>query len=412
MNVRRVLFISYYFPPATVAAARRIYDYLTFIDKTDLECFLLIPDVIDHTYADEPSEAIAGVRTSVAVNIKTRRKNTENPLRPRSKGFNLLKKIIYPDKGIFWIFNAYKKAKSIIKDHSVEVIFSSSPLFSTHIIAFFLKKKYPELRWICEVRDFHHILVTDQGGFIRKALNKALEKRIIGQSDRLVFVTKEMEKAYQQFYPGHKGKSAVIYNGVDPSRWDSCREQDPNKEDPIQITYSGTFYNGLRDPVVFFETIDKLMDNGDFSGNRLKINIAGYLEPELIEKLSKYQSYSCVQYLGPTRPEHISRIYARSRFLWLIVPDTPAHALTIPYKTFEYMATGRHIFAFVPFNSPVYHILAEYGNVTFFDKDIDGNASKMIDRLNTSTVYNQPYPNEVYTRQFQAGQLKEIINNL
>ncbi|MBK8112070.1 MAG: hypothetical protein IPK46_17970 [Saprospiraceae bacterium] len=58
-----------------------------------------------------------------------------------------------PDARCFWIGPSIKYLSKHMKSHSYDVIISTGPPHSMHMIALGLKNKFPEIKWVADFRD-------------------------------------------------------------------------------------------------------------------------------------------------------------------------------------------------------------------------------------------------------------------
>ena len=73
--------------------------------------------------------------------------------------------------------------------------------------------------------------------------------------------------------------------------------------------------------------------------------------------MSKYNSYTCIDFLGNLPRAQVLAYMNKSTFLWLIVANIKSHYQTIPIKFYEYMATKRPIINFAPHDAEVSYII-------------------------------------------------------
>ncbi|PEN15423.1 hypothetical protein CN630_33060, partial [Bacillus wiedmannii] len=67
----------------------------------------------------------------------------------RKIGSFVKKNILIPDSFVQWINPAYKKAVSLIESNgSYDCIFSMHETPSSHVVAYKIKKKFPNLKWM------------------------------------------------------------------------------------------------------------------------------------------------------------------------------------------------------------------------------------------------------------------------
>ncbi|WP_054864894.1 glycosyltransferase [Methanosarcina barkeri] len=132
------------------------------------------------------------------------------------------------------------------------IISSSSPIIS-HIIAHDLSEKY-NIPWIADLRDLwtqNHYCTHSK---IRKVFDKRLELKTLAASDAITTVSSNLASNLRKF---HNRKSVYsIPNGYDLEESINTNISLSNK---FTITYTGSLYNGKRDPSKLFNALNELI---------------------------------------------------------------------------------------------------------------------------------------------------------
>jgi hypothetical protein len=58
-----------------------------------------------------------------------------------------------PDARVGWVKYATQKAAELIREHQIDCILISSPPHSSQLIGLKLKKEFPHLKWVADLRD-------------------------------------------------------------------------------------------------------------------------------------------------------------------------------------------------------------------------------------------------------------------
>lgn len=415
----RVLFISYYFPPASVGAAQRAFGFAKYLDPSKYDVHVLIPSRIESAYPSDnhtelPSHITLHTAWQPDLSFLRRKKqqqflNQEHSPAPGKKNrmFLFLSKLIWPDKGIVWAGFAYFKAKKIIRQFNIKTIWSTSPLISAHLPALWLRKRQ-DIRWICDFRDFYFTHNSTFQGQSKWA--KSFEQNCFKQADHVTFVTPAMKGIYSAAYPALKGKSSVIWNGSD-IMLKPC--QKTGVKAFKTILYAGTFYEGLRDPAPFLQLINEWLECGLMHASEWRIVIAGNLESELIMPFMGKQVVSILDVKGPLSRQQATDCMEEADYLWLIVPDVDSHRDTVPAKLFDYLAFQKPILAFVPLQSAVYELSREFPQVFLFQPgELDPTEAMRLLQILKEDPQNIPSRVSTYTRALQALVLEAILDEL
>ncbi len=414
-----VLLISYYFPPASVGAAQRAYGFAKYLDPSKYKVHVLIPSKVESAYPSdlevETPENVT-IHTAWQANLGFFRRNKQkqflNQNQPaarakRSAALRWLSNQIWPDKGIIWAIFAYFKAKQLIRKLKIKTIWSTSPLVSAHLPALWLRRRF-NTKWICDFRDFYWTHNSTFQGHSKWA--KALEENCFKHADHITFVTPAMKDIYTSAYPVLKGKSTVIWNGTDIT---TVSKQNAPGRVFKTIVYTGTFYDGLRDPAPFLSLMNEWLESGLLNLSEWRIVIAGNMEAELIAPIIGKPVMSILDFKGPLSRIQATACMEEADFLWLIVPDVDSHRDTVPAKLFDYLAFQKPILAFVPLQSAVSELSREFPQVFLFQTgQLDPSESLRLLQILKEDPQNIPCQVSKYTRASQTLVLETIFDDL
>ena len=413
----KLLIISYNFPPDNAPAAQRPASFLKYC-STDI--LVLTPtstvsalgaDTID-IYKDDPrvirSGSVSVLRGSMAQGVKGANKKSW-----KKRIFNELK---IPDKSIVWYRSALKAGQAIIDSNKdITHLFSSSPSVVNHMVARKLAKKN-KLKWIADFRDYYYIETIEKGDYIfRQHIDKRIEQGILNNADSVTFISNWMRKEYTAKYPFIADKSMAIYNGFDSAEFGEEAHTLPNK---LTIFYAGTFYDGLRSPIPLFKSLDRLANEGKLDLDKIRIEVAGRISEELLDRISKFQSAKCFKFLGLLPRTEILQKYRQCHILWLIIGDQLNHYSGFPIKGYEYMGSGRPILLYTPIPSEGASIVKSIGAGYVIDTRDNSNSDNVLLNMYKDYISGKleetisPEHLSIYTRQYQAKQLDKLINEI
>ncbi|MPQ44237.1 glycosyltransferase, partial [Clostridium tarantellae] len=186
---------------------------------------------------------------------KVNKVNNEEIIKTRNNKINLVKKIknkvVFPDMYYYWSFKAYKYAEELMEKENFHVIFSMHEPPSSHLCALKLKKRFKEVPWILYWSDPWLQDPSRQNiGFLRKIIEGNMERKVVINGDKHIFVTEENRKEFISKY-GIKNKNTfIITRGYDKNSYSKIKNyKKPNllKNDKINIVYTGEIFSKLRD---------------------------------------------------------------------------------------------------------------------------------------------------------------------
>lgn len=371
---KNILIISYSYPPSNAPAAQRPFSIAKHLDKDKFNVTVITCSNPESSlgFDENFSNFIKGVqiikikdlinRNTISTfrqNISTEQnKNLKKSI--KSFVFRCINFIIIPDRAVFWYINVLKYLKinsSIIK--KTNIIYSTSPAFSNHLIARYIKKKNKSIKWVADLRDFHYLKTTENKTNLKSLINKGLEDSVMKKSDTITFISNSMKNIYSEYFFSSKNKMITIYNGFDEEDINVKDIRDTNNS-KLSVFYSGSFYSGLRSPKPLLEILDKLIEEKIITENKIEINIVGNFEEELKLEISNYKSYKCINFIGRINRNEVLIKQLQADVLWLIVGDKITHYTGLPLKFFEYIHSRRPIINFAPISSEPSTIIKKY----------------------------------------------------
>ncbi len=366
--MKKILIITYYWPPSGGAGVQRWLKFSKYLPEFGFEPIILTVDEKVASYAQVDDSLLEEVDPNLLV-FKTKTFEPYNLYRKLSNkkeipygGFSNQKKItlfeklsrfirgnlFIPDPRKGWNKFAVRKALELISSEKIEVVITSGPPHSSHLIGKKIKEK-TGIRWIADFRDpwtdiyyykdLYHLHLISR-------LDQYLEKQVLTNADKIITVSEELGKLFSNKISGISKKISVIPNGYD--------EFDFNKSVAIQnqlftIAYIGTISMIYRIEQ-FIEAVSQLPDKVK---ENLKIRFVGNVPEDIITLFNRKNLASIIEVMGYIPHEKaISQMMGASMLL-LAIPDSPDNKGIVTGKFFEYLAAKRPILAIGPLGGDV-----------------------------------------------------------
>jgi len=259
-----------------------------------------------------------------------------------------------PDHEVGWLPFALYKGWQIIRKEKIEVIFSTSPPHSIHLIGYLLKylTKKP---WVIDFRDpWTREVWFNPATNLRRKIEEGLEKRILRYADKIVCNTEPMKEDFMKIYPEiSSDKFIVITNGFDQEDFQNLKEQPKEK---LVIAYTGTMCISFNDqesvrynPIYFFKALRKLLDEHPLLEDKIEVIFAVYIREELevsnlIKKLGLEKVLKIYQFLSH---QECMQHLVNADVLLLIHHRGLLSKDWVPAKLYEYLGTGKPILALI-----------------------------------------------------------------
>jgi glycosyltransferase involved in cell wall biosynthesis len=251
-----------------------------------------------------------------------------------------------PDAHIGWLPFALWKGLRALWREPVDVLYSSGPPYTSHLIGLGLKWLAGR-PWVVDFRDpwSRRPWDTDmakQG--VRYRVQVWLEQLVVRHADIVISNTERMGQDFRERYGSLPAdKFRVITNGYDVENFCDLPAEDGPSPEVFTLTHAGALY-GRRDPRPLIRAIALLRDRGTLTPGTFRLQLVGKVDAawqvEALLALLNLDDYVC---LIPAVPHAESLKYLmRSQVLILLQPDAP---LQIPGKLFEYVYLQKPILA-------------------------------------------------------------------
>jgi len=385
--LKKVLIITYYWPPGGGAGVQRWLKMARYLPEYGIEPVILTvhPDYATYPVTDMSLEKdvpttleVHRTRATDYFRMLSRDKSTVPSAGFASQGkpssIEKLARFVrgnffIPDPRKGWNSFAYKKACELIQSHNITTIITTSPPHSTQLIGLKLKKEFPEIRWIADLRDpwtdiyyYNEFYPT----LPARMADRRYEKSVITGADRLIAVGKRLAELFSGRYPAATNRFTVIPNGYDPEDFTGLTPIVPER---FTITYVGTLSPSYN-IVAFAESLSSLHKSGKDFVVRFTGMVSDQQKRLLLEKLPK-EKLIFNDYCDHSKA--VKEMLGAS-LLMLLIPEHKSSRVILTGKLFEYIATGKPVLCIGPVDGDAADIVNELHN----GKAVDYNASDAI----------------------------------
>ncbi|MCH7808491.1 MAG: glycosyltransferase [Planctomycetes bacterium] len=296
--------------------------------------------------------------------------------------------LITPDSRLGWIGPAVRAGLKSIRRRRPDVIYSTSPYMSAHLIAWILSHR-TRVPWVVDFRD------PWRDNPFRRLPYRSLERWdawlegcVLHRASHIVCNTPATTDRLCRRVPCVARKCTTILNGFDAELFEGLAPVRCAGANGFVMTHCGQFY-GPRSPSVWFLALRRLLDESPRLARRIRFVLIG---PETFEgrSLSDLAAKAGVAELVRVEgrlghAETLARM-AGSDALVLAGSTGAGSELQVPHKLFEYLAVKKPILAAVSARSPVVGILEEAHAVACVcDPDDDAAISRAIGTLASGT---------------------------
>jgi glycosyltransferase involved in cell wall biosynthesis len=264
---RKVLVIAYFFPPLGGAGVQRVLKFVKYLPERGFD-----PVVLTTRSSDYPARDMS-LLADVPQGTPITRVPDPSLMRRARVGFDHLGFLRlralagWPDEAAAWIPAALVAARRIVKRHRPDVVFSSSPPFSAHLVAW-LTARAAGLPWVADFRDeFTANPRAEWRTDLVQRLNLGVERHVVSSAARVVTA------ADYFVMPGATpSRRLTITNGVDPEDVGGLHATQPSPR--FRVSYVGTLYGDL-DLAPVTSALRNLVAGGTIEPSQCELRIVG-----------------------------------------------------------------------------------------------------------------------------------------
>lgn len=392
--MKKILIITYYWPPSGGAGVHRWLGFVKYLNLKGYKPIIYTPENPDSSVED------ISLLNSVAPDIEVIKRPIWEPygyykklLRQKkgekiNTGFISEKKkpsrmenfavwvrgnFFIPDARKFWIKPSIKYLSSIIKEKNIDIVISTGPPHSMHLIALGLKKRFT-IKWIADFRDpWTNIDFYDQLKLTKASDKKhrELENKVLEKADLCIAIGKTLGNELKSL--GAKNVE-VITNGFDGE----IIQSKPN-HGKFSIGHFGSF-SSTRNPKYLWKVLAGIGKELPGFLNDLEIELVGKVDHTIFSSLHENGLDSNTIKYGQVSYAEAQEKMETCQVLLLVANDTPNAKGILTSKLFEYMRVSRPVLAMGPEESDMSDVMKEvYSNSAINYNDELSIKNKILD---------------------------------
>jgi len=376
--MKRLLVITYYWPPSGGAGVQRWLKFVKYLRDFGWEPIVYIPENPEYPETDEslqkdvppnitilrypvwePYEAykrITGQRKGERINAAFLSESRKKPLL-ESLSIWIRGNFFIPDARKFWIRPSVRFLNKYLSANPVDALASTGPPHSTHLIAMRLACRY-RIPWLADFRDpwtnidFYQDLKLTRFADMK---HRRLEKEVLRKASVVLTISRGMAADFEKIYPR---RYEVITNGFDESDLDATTP--PALDGKFSIAHIGTLVS-TRNPLTLWDALKQLLGEVPGFKEDLEIKLVGKVDFSVKESIEAYGLTPWLKRTEYLPHDQVVNVQRESRILLLIINNTPNAAMILTGKFFEYLAAGRPILCLGPADGDAARILRETG---------------------------------------------------
>ena len=357
--MKRVLIISYYWPPAGGAGVQRWLKMVKYLNESSIEPIVLTVDEKFASYIQTDTSLLNDVPKGLRVvktksiepiswyskivgkgNVPTAGFSNVDNTKNSQRLINFIRSNFFvPDPRRGWNFFAFKEAKKLINELKIDVVITTSPPHSSQLIGLKLKRELG-IKWITDLRDpwtdiyYYKILGHT---YLSSLIDRHYERKVIENCDLLITVSESLKDLFiAKSNAVKEDKVFVVPNGFDHEDLEGIvKKENKNR---FVITYTGTMSDDY-EPEVFFDVLKTLKEKDNLP---VKLQIVGAISKRILNYIKR--SDIDFEFISTVPHDKVLYYQKNADLLLLVIPNVENSKGILTGKIFEYLGSLNPIF--------------------------------------------------------------------
>lgn len=363
LESRRVLIVSYYFPPSGGPGVQRVLKFVKYLPGFGWDPIVLTVrsdasfPAHDPSLAKEVPDTVAVRRTRITEFYGAYRSagGASGPLdvvtraRDESLRARMLRRIratfFVPDGRVGWVPYAVGPGVKLVQDGRAEVLFSSGPPFTANVIGALIHHR-TGVPWIQDYRDpwIRAAFYPARPKFVGR-LEAKLEGWMLARAARTVTVNREIREELLANHPRTDPRRLVVLpNGFDEADFESIERVEPGR---LTFAYTGTLF-AARDPKPFRTALEQLCTDEPGFAESVEVVLAGRMDEEVVTAFRTPLLRRLTRFPGYLEHRASLQLLRSAHVCLLFIGQERGAKGMLTGKIFEYLASGTPILAIAP----------------------------------------------------------------
>lgn len=384
MSRRRVLLISYGFPPRGGSGVQRTLKYAKYLPSYGWKPYVIsVKDIVSHVYdpklLTELSQDVTVLRTEsldparlTARFLTPFRRRHRTSLSGRTvpffgqrqllNAYRILRDwFLFPDAAVGWILFALSRGVETVREHNIDIIVASVGPYTSALLAAMISRR-TRVPFVLDFRDgWTDYPYLGQPTPLHAWGHRRLESRVVQQAEGICVYGEFLRNRLEARYPRVADRLEVITNGYDPEDFERTGPA-PKSRSVRRIVYSGGVYSRYE---THFDGLLRVLEGlPDAVRESLEVLFVGQMRiPDVHKRIAAAHLEDQVRIIGyQSHLDCISYLLSADACL-LFLPEADKQAYS--GKVFEYLRAGCPIIACVEPNGACADLLRSVGQADY-----------------------------------------------
>lgn len=343
--MKHALFVAFHYPPeASSSGVLRTLKYTRYLAENGWRVTVLTLNRDAYEITDTKLEA--QIPADVRV-VRTKYLNTKRHLSIKGR---YLAAMAVPDSWIGWYPWAVAAGKRILGEDPVDLIYSTSPHATAHMIARRLARQANK-PWVMDFRDPWFEEPPEPGTpAIVHSFARRLERTTIAAASHVVASTPQLRDLLSQRYPERAEKISAILNGYDEADFTDLPEVSKATSEVLTLVHAGNINAEFRDPRPLFVALRRLAARGELDVSKICLRFIGsgaYADSAAIKQCLNETDLTANVTFVPRIPYEASLQELMAADMLLLLQASEDTRDLVPAKLYEYLRAQRPVLALV-----------------------------------------------------------------
>ncbi len=353
---RRLLIVAYHFPPIQESSGvLRTLAFAKYLPENGWDVTVLTAHPRAYGLARDENLAMipAGTRVVRAFALDAQRHCS---IKGRYPSW-----LAVPDRWQTWIAGATLAGRKVIRDWRPDVIYSTFPIASAHVIGLLLHR-WSGLPWVADFRD-PMTGVPPPPSAVAQRSYAWVERQVFTHATAVTVTTPGTREMYERAYPGPNAPGiTAIGNGFDEELpgLATVTAPPPPSGRKVRLLHSGLIYAEQRNPEFFLQAIGELKRAGRISAGRLEIVLRASGNEQDYERRIAQLDVGDIVTLAPAIG-YGEAMQEMGSVDGLVILQGANCSRQVPAKLYEYLYAGRPILGITNRDGDTGRLLREFG---------------------------------------------------
>ena len=372
--MKKALIITYYWPPSGGAGVQRWLKFVKYLREFGWEPIVFTPanpespELDPSLENDIPSgtkiirlpiwepytiyKRFLGQKKDDKIQAAFLSEKKKNPLAEKISVW-IRGNLFIPDARKFFIKPSVKFLQKYLEQQPVDLIISTGPPHSMHMIAMKLAAAIP-LPWLADFRDpwtgidfYKELRLTSWAD----AKHHRMETDVLRKATSVTVISPSMADEFRAI---HQRDYEVITNGFDET--DGINGFPVTMDRKFSIAHIGTL-TPSRNPAALWKALNELVNENNDLRKDLEIKLVGKVDHMVISSLEGLGLKEYVYRQDYLPHSAVLKIQQTSQLLLLLINNTPNAKSILTGKLFEYLASKRPVICIGPVDGDAARIL-------------------------------------------------------